>query len=167
MDAWSSAWCAVVAALAAALAAQYAVYVRQGWRFEALDVIPPHTVRRMALVAAVPACIMIVGMPFTVYHAEARACGPLASVFFALELAYLPASSLGSVPAVAAVLAAAAAAFTAFLAVAAAETPLVLVLYGLPLANVWLNDCAYYVYSYARHKRTHSTAPSLSVLLQP
>lgn len=150
---WSNVWCGVVSALAVALAVQYAVYVRQKWGFEALSVIPPRVVRRMCLLAAVPVCVLLVGTPYTVYRTEARTCGPLAAAFFVLELAFLPASRLSSVPVVAAVLVAAAAVFTAFVAVAAAENTAMLGLHALPLANVWLNDCLYYVLSYAHYKR--------------
>ena len=77
------------------------------------------------------------------------------------ELLFLPASRLGSVPAVGGVLAAAAGTFTAFVAVAATENTAMLALHGVPLANVWLNDCLYYVYSYAHYKHKRRAAPQV------
>jgi hypothetical protein len=146
-------WCGVVASLAAALVVQYAVYACYRWSFEAVEVIPPHVVRRMVLLAAVPVCVLLVATPYTVYHTESRAAGPLAAAFFVLELVFLPSSHFSSVHAVAIVLVAAAATFTAFVAVAATENRAMLGLHCVPLANVWLNDCLYYVRSYAHYKR--------------
>jgi hypothetical protein len=155
---WNVLWCTTNSVLAATLVGQYVVYAYRGWLFATLHPLPVNKLKQMGAVAALPAAAMVVGIPITAYYTTSCVYGPLGVVFFACELLFLPVSGHAGAYAVGCVLVVAACVFTAVFAVAVNDHHLYALVHVLPLLNVWLNDCVWYLHTYSTAERLASSS---------